>query len=44
MGYRKLIDYLNGVVDENTGETSQITEVKEFLLGGQDLDSYDVKF
>lgn len=44
MGYRKLIDYLNGIVDENTGETSQITEVKEFLLGGQDLDSYDVKF
>ncbi len=44
MGYRKLIDYLNGVVDEETGVTNQITEVKEFLLGGQDLDSYDVKF
>lgn len=44
MGYRKLIDYLNGVVDSKTGVTSQITEVKEFLLGGQDLDSYDVKF
>lgn len=44
MGYRKLIDYLNGVVDPKTGVTSQITEVKEFLLGGQDLDSYDVKF
>ena len=44
MGYRKLIDYLNGVVDAETGNTSQITEVKEFLLGGQDLDSYDVKF
>lgn len=44
MGYRKLIDYLNGVVDEETGATSQITEVKEFLIGGQDLDSYDVKF
>lgn len=44
MGYRKLIDYLNGVVDTETGVTSQITEVKEFLLGGQDLDSYDVKF
>ena len=44
MGYRKLIDYLNGVVDEETGVTSQITEVKEFLIGGQDLDSYDVKF
>ena len=34
MGYRKLIDYLNGVVDEETGATSQITEVKEFLIGG----------
>lgn len=44
MGYRKLIDYLNGVVDEETGVTNQITEVKEFLIGGQDLDSYDVKF
>lgn len=44
MGYRKLIDYLNGVVDEETGATNQITEVKEFLIGGQDLDSYDVKF
>lgn len=44
MGYRKLIDYLNGVVDPKTGVTSQVTEVKEFLLGGQDLDSYDVKF
>lgn len=44
MGYRKLIDYLNGIVDEETGVTNQITEVKEFLLGGQDLDSYDVKF
>lgn len=44
MGYRKLIDYLNGVVDPKTGVTSRITEVKEFLLGGQDLDSYDVKF
>lgn len=44
MGYRKLIDYLNGVVDQKTGVTSQITEVKEFLIGGQDLDSYDVKF
>lgn len=44
MGYRKLIDYLNGIVDEETGATNQITEVKEFLLGGQDLDSYDVKF
>jgi hypothetical protein len=44
MGYRKLIVYLNGVVDPKTGVTSQITEVKEFLLGGQDLDSYDVKF
>ena len=44
MGYRKLIDYLNGIVDPKTGVTSQITEVKEFLLGGQDLDSYDVKF
>lgn len=44
MGYRKLIDYLNGIVDEETGTTNQITEVKEFLLGGQDLDSYDVKF
>lgn len=44
MGYRTLIDYLNGVVDEKTGATSQITEVKEFLIGGQDLDSYDVKF
>lgn len=44
MGYRKLIDYLNGVVDEETGATSQITEVKEFLIGGRDLDSYDVKF
>lgn len=44
IGYRKLIDYLNGVVDEETGVTNQITEVKEFLLGGQDLDSYDVKF
>lgn len=44
MGYRKLIDYLNGVVDEETGVINQITEVKEFLLGGQDLDSYDVKF
>lgn len=44
MGYRKLIDYLNGVVDTETGNTNQITEVKEFLLGGQDLDSYDVKF
>lgn len=44
MGYRKLIDYLNGVVDEETGTTNQITEVKEFLIGGQDLDSYDVKF
>lgn len=44
MGYRKLIDYLNGVVDQKTGVISQITEVKEFLIGGQDLDSYDVKF
>lgn len=44
MGYRKLIDYLNGVVDEETGVTNQITKVKEFLIGGQDLDSYDVKF
>ena len=44
MGYRKLIDYLNGIVDEETGAISQITEVKEFLIGGQDLDSYDVKF
>lgn len=44
MGYRKLIDYLNGVFDKETGATNQITEVKEFLLGGQDLDSYDVKF
>ena len=44
MGYRKLIDYLNGVVDEETGVTNQITEVKEFLIGGRDLDSYDVKF
>lgn len=44
MGYRKLIDYLNGVVDKETGVTNQITEVKEFLIGGQDLDSYDVKF
>lgn len=44
MGYRKLIDYLNGVVDEETGTINQITEVKEFLIGGQDLDSYDVKF
>jgi hypothetical protein len=44
MGYRKLIDYLNGVVNEETGVTNQITEVKEFLIGGQDLDSYDVKF
>lgn len=44
MGYRKLIDYLNGIVDEETGVTNQITEVKEFLIGGQDLDSYDVKF
>lgn len=44
MGYRKLIDYLNGIVDEETRVTNQITEVKEFLLGGQDLDSYDVKF
>lgn len=44
MGYRKLIDYLNGVVDEETGAINQITEVKEFLIGGQDLDSYDVKF
>lgn len=44
MGYRKLIDYLNGVVDKKTGVINQITEVKEFLLGGQDLDSYDVKF
>ena len=34
MGYRKLIDYLNGVVDEETGVINQITEVKEFLLGG----------
>lgn len=44
MGYRKLIDYLNGIVNEETGVTNQITEVKEFLIGGQDLDSYDVKF
>lgn len=44
MGYRTLIDYLNGVVYYDTGATSQITEVKEFLIGGQDLDSYDVKF
>lgn len=44
MGYRTLIDYLNGVVYYDTGDTSQITEVKEFLIGGQDLDSYDVKF
>lgn len=44
MGYRKLIDYLNGAVNEETGVTNQITEVKEFLIGGQDLDSYDVKF
>ena len=44
MGYRKLMDYLNGVVNEETGVINQITEVKEFLLGGQDLDSYDVKF
>lgn len=44
MGYRTLIDYLNGVVYYDTGDTNQITEVKEFLIGGQDLDSYDVKF
>lgn len=44
MGYRKLIDYLNGVYDEETDSLNLITEVKEFLLGGQDLDSYDVKF
>lgn len=44
MGYRTLIDYLNGVVYYDTGAISQITEVKEFLIGGQDLDSYDVKF
>lgn len=44
MGYRKLIDYLNGVSDKETGVINQITEVKEFLIGGQDLDSYDVKF
>ena len=44
MGYRTLIDYLNGVVYYDTGAVSQITEVKEFLIGGQDLDSYDVKF
>ena len=34
MGYRTLIDYLNGVVYYDTGATSQITEVKEFLIGG----------
>ena len=44
MGYRKLIDYLNGVYDEETGNLTKITEVKEFLIGGQDLDSYDIKF
>ena len=44
MGYRKFVDYLNGVVDENTGEVAQITEVRDFLIGGQDLDSYDVRF
>lgn len=42
MGYRKFIDYLNGVTDGET--TQQITEVRDFLIGGQDLDSYDVRF
>lgn len=38
MGYRKLLDYLN-TMDDN-----RIIGIKNFTLGGQDLDSYDITF
>lgn len=38
MGYKKLLDYLN-TIDDN-----RIIGIKNFTLGGQDLDSYDITF
>lgn len=38
MGYRKLLDYFN------TMGNTRITGIKNFILGGQDLDSYDITF
>ena len=38
MGYRKLLDYLNTMDDH------RIIGIKNFTLGGQDLDSYDITF
>ena len=38
MGYRKLLDYLN-TIDDN-----RIIGIKNFTLGGQNLDSYDITF